>query len=182
MIRCLLLLFTVILSFGVFAQHCPYDGMYLVAIKITDKEGKMLADVKPVFYLQEVDNPKVDSCTSAAGLVKKLFLSSDAFAAVNNNRFNRNGYNAALNNRLKDAGVFANANMMLSLNQSENTCTLIGKSETVYAHYIYRQRKFVIVYTVNGKEIMTPLPDGFTSALCTNNRDLKNFKTVAIKL
>ena len=96
--------------------------------------------------------------------------------------FNRNGYNKELNNRLKDAGVFTNANMMLTLNQAENTCTLIGKSETVYTNYIYRQRKFVIAYTLNDKEVRQPLPEGSIIALCTGNRDLKNFKTVTIRL
>ena len=167
---------------GLLAQHCPYDGMHLVAIKVVDKKGNMLTDVNTVFYLLEVDNEMADSCTSAAGLVKKQFLNSDAFMAELDGRFNRNGYNKELNNRLKDAGVFTKANMMLTLNQAENTCTLIGKSKTVYTNYIYQQRKFVIAYTINGKENRHPLPDGFISAICTNNRYLKSFKTVMIRL
>ncbi len=180
--RCFILLFTVLLCTNLYAQHCPYDGTHLVAIKIVDKHGKMLTDVNTVFYLLEVDNPLADSCTSGAGLVKKQFLNSDDFIAEMDKKFNRNGYNTKLNNRLKVAGIFTNANMMLTLNQAENTCTLIGKSETVYTNYIYRQRKFVIAYTVNGTEIRHPLPDGYISALCTNNKDLKNFKTITIRL
>ncbi len=180
--RCFIFLFAAMLSINLNAQHCPYDGSHLLAIKVVDKKGNMLTDINTPFYLLEVDNPMADSCTSAAGLVKKQFLNSDAFMAEIDRRFNRNGYNKELYNRLKDAGVFTNANMMLTLNQAENTCTLIGKSETVYTNYIYQQRKFVIAYTINGKEIRHPLPDGFISALCTNNRDLKNFKTVRISL
>jgi hypothetical protein len=182
MMRCFIFLFMVMLCTNLYAQHCPYDGTHLVTIKVVDKKGNMLTDVKTVFYLQEVDNPLADSCTSAAGLVKKQFLSSDTFIAELDRRFNRNGYNTKLNNRLKDAGVFTKANLMLTLNQAENTCTLIGKSETVYTNYIYRQRKFVIAYTINGKEVLTPLPDGYISALCTNNKDLKDFRAVTIKL
>jgi hypothetical protein len=170
------------LSVNLNAQHCPYDGTHLVAIKVVDNKGKMLTDINTVFYLLEIGNLMADSCTSAAGLVKKQFLNSGAFIAETDERFNRNGYNKELNNRLKTAGVFTNANMMLTLNQAENTCTLIGKSETVYTNYIYRQRKFVIAYTVNGKEIRHALPDGFISSLCTSNSDLKNFKTVTIRL
>ncbi len=180
--RCFIFLFTVMLCANLHAQHCPYDGTHLVAIKVVDKKGNMLTDVNTFFYLMEVDNLMADSCTSAAGLVKKQFLNSDAFYAEMDRKFNRNGYNKGLNNRLKDAGVFANANMMLTLNQAENTCTLIGKSETVYTNYIYRQRKFVIAYTLNGKETRHLLPAGFISVLCTNNKDLKNFKTVTIRL
>jgi hypothetical protein len=180
--RCFIFLCSVMLSLHLNAQHCPYDGSHLVAIKVVDKHGKMLTNVNTVFYLQETDNPLADSCTSAAGLVKKQFLNSDAFMAEMDRRFNRNGYNKGLNNRLKQAGVFTRANMMLPLNQAENTCMLTGKSETVYTNYIYRQRKFVIAYTVNGKDIHHILPDGFISSLCTSNTDLKNFKTVTIRL
>ena len=182
MMRCFIFLFTVMLCNNLYAQHCPYDGTHLVTIKVVDRKGNMLTDINTIFYLLEVDNPMADSCTSAAGLVKKQFLNSDVFIAEMDRKFNRNGYNTELNNRLKNAGVFIKANMMVSLNQAENTCTLIGKSETVYTNYIYRQRKFEIVYTVNGKEIRHPLPVGFISALCTNNKDLKNFKAVTIRL
>lgn len=177
-----LLVFVLLFSIRVPAQHCPYDGKHLIAIKIVDKKGNMLTNVNTVFYLLEVDNPMADSCTSAAGLVKKQFLNSNAFIAEIDKKFNRNGYNTKLNNRLKDAGVFVKANMMVSLNQAENTCTLIGKSETVYTNYIYQQRNFVIAYTLSGKEISHPLPAGFISALCTNNRALKSFKAVTIRL
>ncbi|MBK8522042.1 MAG: hypothetical protein IPL54_14635 [Chitinophagaceae bacterium] len=180
--RCFIFLSAVMLCTNIYAQHCPYDGTYLIAIKVVDEKGNLPTNVNTVFYLQEVDNPMADSCTSGAGLVKTQFLNSDDFIAEMDRKFNRNGYSKGLNNRLNDAGVFANANMMLTLNHAENTCTLIGKSETVYTNYIYRQRKFVIAYTVNGTEIRHPLPDGYISALCTNNRDLKSFKTVTIRL
>jgi hypothetical protein len=164
------------------AQHCPFDGTHVIAIKVVDKQGRMLTDFDTPFYLVEVDNPMADSCTSAAGLIKKQFLIKDTFIAVCNERFDRNGYNKQLCNRLTKAGVFANANMMLSLNQAENTCTLIGKSETVYTNYIYRQRKFVIAYTINNKEIRQPVPDELIYALCTNAKEIEKFKPVIIKL
>lgn len=164
------------------AQHCPYDGTHLIAIKVIDKKGKMFTDSNTVFFLQEVDNPMADSCLYAKGLLRKPFLNRAAFIAGCNERFNRNGYNTELNTRLKNAGVFTNANMMLSINQAENTCMLIGKSETVYTNYIYRQRKFEIVYTINGKEFHKPLPPDLIYSLCTSNKDLKHFKTITITL
>lgn len=164
------------------AQHCPYDGTYLIAINVVDQNGKMLTAVNTTFYLQETDNPMADSCTHVKGLLRKEFLNSNGFITECNQRFNANGYNTKLNDRLKDAGVFVKSNMMLSLNQAENTCTLIGKSETVYTNYIYRQRKFEVVYTINGKEKRQPLPADFIYALCTNNNDLKNFATITIIL
>ena len=181
MMRCLIFIFMVMLCINLNAQHCPYDGTHLIAIKVVDKKGNTLTEVNTVFYLLEVDNPVADSCTSAAGLVNRQFLNRDAFIAEIDSRFNRNGYNKQLNNRLKDAGVFVKSNMMLIINQAENTCTLIGNSKTVYTNYIYRQRKFVITYTINGKEIRYPLPDDLIYALCTSSKDLKNFKTITIQ-
>ncbi len=179
-----ILFFTFFLLTGkaIQAQHCPYDGTHLIAIKVVDKKDKMLTVVNTVFYLQEVDNPMADSCPYAKGLIKKRFLNSDAFVVECNSKFNRSGHNNELNNRLKNCGIFTNANMMLSINQAENTCMLIGKSETVYTNYIYQQRKFVIAYTINGKEFREPLPPDFIYSLCTANMELKNFKTITIKL
>ena len=177
-----LLSFVLLLNIRVQAQHCPYDGTNLVAIKVVNKNHKLLTDINTVFYLQEVDNPLADSCEHAKGLIKKQFLSSKDFIADCNERFKSNGYNTALNNRLKAAGVFTKASMMLTLNQVENTCILIGKSETVYTNYIYRQRKFEVVYLINGKEICQPFPADFIYSLCTNNKDLKILKAIVIKL
>lgn len=177
----LLLSFVLLFNIGVLAQHCPYDGTHLIAIKILDQKGKMLTDIDSLFYLQEVDNPMADSCGHNKGLIKKQFLNSKDFMADYNKRFNRNGYNRTLDERLKAAGIFEKANMMLTINQTENTCMLIGKSETVYTDYIYRQRKFEVAYTINGKEMRQPLPADFIYALCTAaNKDLKNFKTITI--
>jgi hypothetical protein len=175
-------IFFLTISKSILAQHCPFDGTHLIAIKVVDKQGKIVTNFNTPFYLVEVDNPKADSCTSAAGLIKKQFLQSDTFAAEINRRFNRNSYNKQLNSRLTKAGVFANANMMLTLNQAENTCTLIGKSETVYTNYIYRQRKFVIAYLLNNEEIRQAVPDELIYALCTNAKEIEKFRPVIIKL
>ena len=182
MMRCFIFLFTVMLYTNLYAQHCPYDGLHLLAIKVTDKHGKMLNDVHTVFYLLETDNPMADSCTSAAGLVKKQLLTRDSYIAVCNERFNRNGYDTPLVDRLKNAGVLANANMMVPLNQAENTCTLIGKSETVYTNYIYRQRKFVIAYTINSKEVQQVVPDSCIYSLCNSAKEIEKFRPLVIKL
>ena len=164
------------------AQHCPFDGTHLIAIKVVNKQGKMVTHFNASFCLVEVDNSMADSCTSAAGLIKKQFLIRDTFIAVCNERFNRNGYNKQLYNRLTKAGVFTNANVMLTINQGENTCTLTGKSETVYTNYIYRQRKFVISYILNNKEIRQPVPDELIYALCRSAKEIDKFSPVIIKL
>jgi hypothetical protein len=164
-----------------FAQHCPFDGAHLIAVKAIGKNGKMITGSNPVFYLKEVDNAMSDSCTSSPGLIKKQLLTAAQFKKNCNERYDRNGYNSTLKDRLTKAGVYANANRMININQGECTCTLIGKSETVYTNYIYQPRKFVIAYTTNGKEINVPVPTGLIFSLCTSS-DLKNFEPVIIQL
>jgi hypothetical protein len=167
---------------SILAQHCPFDGYHLIAIKVVDKQGNMISNINTPFYLQEVDNPMADSCPYATGIIKKQVLDTKNYIAECDERFGRNGYNANLKSRLSKAGVFTNANMMISFNQAENTCTLIGKSETVYTNYIYRQRKFVIAYMINEKEIRQPVPNELIYALCTNAKEIEKFKPVIIKL
>lgn len=181
--RSLLLIFAFLLSCTVIkAQHCPFDGYHLIAVKVVDKQGHMVTNFNTPFYLLEVENPMADSCTSAAGLIRKQLIPKDTFIASSNVQFDRNGYNRQLYNRLTKAGVFANANMMVNLNQAENTCTLIGKSETVYTNYIYRKRKFVIVYSINNKEIRQDVPGDLIYSLCTAAKEIEKFKPVIIKL
>lgn len=164
------------------AQHCPFDGTHLIAIKVVDKQGKMIADFVTPFYLEEVDNPMADSCTSFAGLIKKHFLNSNAFIAEINSRFDRNGYNTDLYNRLKNADIYTKANRMLTINQAEKTCLLTEKSETVYPNYIYHRRKFEIVYMLNGTEMRKPVSDQFIYSLCTSANEVEKFKPLIIKL
>jgi len=177
-----LLSLVLLFNCSVQAQHCPFDGSHLIAVNVVDKDGKKIPVSNILFYLQEVDNPMADSCTYAAGLIKKQLLSKKEFMAACDEKYGRNGYNTQLKNRLTGAGVFARANMMVSINQGENTCLLIGKTETAYANYIYRQRKFVIAYMIDGKEFRQALPPECIYALCTNNKELKNFKPLTIQL
>lgn len=175
-------IFLLAISKTLLAQHCPFDGYHLIAVKVVDQQGKMTTGFKTAFYLVEVDNSMADSCSSAAGLIRKQLIPKDTFITASNARFERNGYNRKLYERLTKAGVFTNANMMVNLNQAENTCTLIGKSETVYTNYIYRQRKFAIVYSINNRELRQDVPDDLIYSLCTAAKEIENFKPVIIKL
>ncbi len=171
----------VVFKIGI-AQHCPYDGSHIIALKLVDKNGKPLKTTKTIFYLQEMDNKLVDSCTSAAGVIKKQFLTTSNYIKDCNERWDINGYNKELIDRLTKANVFTNSNMFVYLNQGEHTCTLTEKSETVYTNYIYTKRKFVINYTVNKKVVSVKVPAAAIYSLCTSSEDLQNFKPVVIKL
>jgi hypothetical protein len=180
--KSLILSFTLLTGNSIVAQHCPFDGTHLVAIKVIDDKGNMVTNNENIFYLLEVDNTMADSCTSYPGIVKRQLLNSNAFINKIDTVFKTNSYNNQLKTRLTKEGVFANANRMVTINQAENTCTLIGKSETVYTNYIYRQRKFVIVYIQNNKEIRQPVPADCIYSLCKASKEIEKFKPVVIQL
>ena len=180
--KAIILAFILLTGNSIMAQHCPFDGTHLVAIKVIDSNGKMITNSTTAFYLLEVDNTMADSCTSFPGIVKKQLLNNNAFINKIDTVFKTNSYSKKLKTRLTKEGVFANANRMVTINQSENTCMLIGKSETVYTNYIYQQRKFVIVYLQNNKEIRQPVPSDFIYSLCEASKDIEKFKPVVIKL
>lgn len=180
--KCILIVFSFFIFNSAFAQHCPFDGSYLIAIKVVNKQGKMVKTASTNFYLQEVDNKLADSCSSAAGIVRKEVLTTENYIKDCTERWDRNGYNKELIDRLTKANVFTTSNMFVSLNQSEHTCTLIGKSETVYTNYIYLKRKFVITYTLNKKRVSVKVPKTAIYSLCKGSNELENFKPLVIKL
>ena len=180
--KAIILAFILLTSKSIVAQHCPFDGTHLVAIKVIDDKGNMITNNETAFYLLEVDNKMADSCTSYPGIVKKQLLNSNAFINKIDITFKTNSYTKQLKTRLTKEGVFANANRMVTINQAENICTLIGKSETVYTNYIYQQRKFVIAYLQNNKEVHQPVPVDFIYSLCEASKDIEKFKPVVIKL
>lgn len=177
-----IILTALMLSFQLHAQHCPYDGSHLIALKLVDQKGQLVAAGKTAFYLKEINNPDADSCTSSAGLIKKQFLSTKSYKANSETKQKGTSLRTKIILRLTAAGVFDSANMVLTLNQAEHTCTLIGKSETVYTNYIYKERSFVISYFNDGQEIQVPVPDNAIRSLCTATKGLENFKPIVVQL
>lgn len=177
-----LLFFIFVMTLQSLAQHCPFDGAHLIAVKVVDRHGKTIKDFSKPFYLQEVDNPMADSCLYSAGLLKKQLQDTGQFIADCDERYGRNGYNKALKERLTRAGVFSNAGLMINLNQAENTCSLVQHSESIYNDYIYRQRKFVIVFTVDQQQKTVAVPANRIYRLCTGSTDISHFKPVIIQL
>lgn len=59
------------LSAGIFAQHCPYDGNYMIVVHLTDENNKPIDNA--AISLREIDNPQADSCAFFKGLINKSF-------------------------------------------------------------------------------------------------------------
>lgn len=174
--RYLFLLFSVISFADLYAQHCPYDGATLVAVKFVGINGLPVDPAKDTVYLAEVENPEAALCSYAAGLLKIPLLNTEAYFAGRKEKYGA-GYNENLKTRLKNLGVTEKANLFVSLNQAERTCMIKKDGD-----FEYRQRKFVITYSAGKKKISIPVPDDAIRSLCTSSKDFINFKPLLIKL
>jgi hypothetical protein len=152
-----------LLTYATSAQHCPYDGGSLVAIKLVDAKGKMLNAAAYSAYLVEVDNPFADSCTYAEGLLKIKLLDKKAFYASCDDHY-RKFYSDALKKRLQQKGVFSTANLFVIFNQAQTECMLKNNND-----FDYRTRKFVVQVVHKGKTVTVPVPENGVRSLCTNN-------------
>ena len=168
-------LFINLFAVTVFAQHCPYDGGSLIAIKLVNEKGKMIT-LKDAVYLVEIDNPVADSCTYAQGLLKKTLLSVKDYFLECDERY-RQYYSDALKKRLKAKGIIGTANMMVSINQAETNCMIKNNND-----FDYRERKFVVSVYYNKKEHRVAVPQNAVRSLCTATNALDNFKPVVVQL
>jgi hypothetical protein len=125
--------FLVILANIAFAQHCPFDGATLIAVKLTDKKGKPIKNAK--FTLREINNDKPESCSFTKGLLNKPFMPTQN---VLSNLYEMDNviekYCADCN--FLDDGFYA-----VKLNQAEETCMIKDGN-----NYKYKKRKFEISY------------------------------------
>lgn len=58
-------------SAATFAQHCPFDGYYMIVAHLTDAENKPVENAE--INLREIDNPQAASCDLSKGLLNKKF-------------------------------------------------------------------------------------------------------------
>jgi hypothetical protein len=61
------------------AQHCPFDGMSIILLKIKGKSNEISN-----IMLLEKKNPKADSCSFAKGLLNIAFQPLDSLYTENN--------------------------------------------------------------------------------------------------
>ncbi len=167
---CLALLFALAAS----AQHCPYDGGSLIAVKLVNAKGAMLNPFAYTAYLEEVDNPVADSCTYAEGMLKLKLLDKKGFYVSCEDHYH--SYSEKLKKRLQQKGVTDNANLFVIINQPQTSCMLKSGND-----FDYRTRKFVVKVTHKGKTVTVPVPKNEVRSLCTGNAGLDDFKGVTVQ-
>ena len=56
-------------SAATLAQHCPFDGYYIIVAHVTDAENKPVENAE--INLREIDNLQAASCGLSKGLLNK---------------------------------------------------------------------------------------------------------------
>jgi hypothetical protein len=164
------------------AQHCPFDGAYIIALQVIDSKGKVVNNKNATFQLKEIAHALSDSCLYEKGLVEKKVLAKKEFIKLCNEKYGQNSYNKDLLTRLASLGVTKKSNYYFVLNQSQQTCTTIQPSTSPYTNYVYIERKFKIEYSYKGKKITKVLPKEALYSLCTGSSKLNNFEPFIIQL
>ena len=171
------LLFIIAISFSLstYAQHCPWDGGTLIAVKLVNKKGQTVNLTKDTVYLVEVENNDAALCSYAEGLLKKPLYNTTDFFTIGN-RYGHN-YGEALRKRLKQMGVIDKSNLLISLNQAERSCMIKKDSD-----FSFKTRKFVIIYESGKQKVTVPVPPEAIRSLCTSSKDFVDFAPILVKV
>ena len=113
---------------AIIAQHCPFDGSSMIVIKVTDKNGKPVTDLKSSVLLYEIDNPRADSCTYAEGRLSVPFKEpKQSLIEKYNNTWKSWATRYSSNCSFMEPGHYA-----VVLNQAQAHCML--KNETWFTY------------------------------------------------
>jgi hypothetical protein len=168
----LFFLFTlsIFLTGNLIAQHCPFDGGYLVAVHLTDKNGKPVSTKN--LTLVEINNPVANSCTYAEGLLRKSFLPTKQTLQTKYAGYWKNGLESEYKGwTLLNAGYYA-----VGLNMSENSCMIKKDND-----FTYRKRQFEIHYLDKGVKQKVKVPREMIYSLCTNGGKWTRIIPIEIK-
>lgn len=159
---CLLIFF----AGNLIAQHCPFDGGYLIVVHLTDKNGKPVSTKD--LTLVEVNNPVAESCTYAEGLLQKSFFPTKQTLQTKYKDYWKNWLESEYKNWiLFNPGYYA-----VWLNMSENSC-MIKKGND----FTYRKRQFEVHYADQKKRV----PALKVYSLCTDGGSWTRIVPIEIK-
>jgi hypothetical protein len=155
------------------AQHCPYDGLYTIAINT----GKAFKKGQPTaFYLVEKPSGRKDSCRFNPMVDTVRFFSEaelrNKLAADPNSTLSR-----YLPDQLEKDYNFLKGNRIVLLSMSQKDCMVPRGNE-----YDLLPRNFVVVYTFNGSATEVPVPAERIYSLCGTGGSWKRIKPIEIQL
>lgn len=150
----------------IFAQHCPFDGGYLIAVHLTNEQGKPISTKN--LRLVEVNNPSAKSCTYAGGLLQKTLLPTKELLQTKYENY----WERWIEPEYKDWTLFAAGFYAVGLNMAEHSCMIKKDND-----FTYRKRQFEIHYS----DQKIPISADKIFSLCTGNGSWKRIVPIEIK-
>jgi hypothetical protein len=167
------LLMGIFFSLASKAQHCPFDGLYTIAIQIKPAVKK---SKQPVFYLAEKEGNRKDTCSFTNSVDSMRFNNEkQVHAALKADpRSTRSRY---LPQRLKSDFNFLKGNQVVFLSMSAKDCMVARGNE-----YEYVPRNFVIRYSYGGKEWEVAVPVESIFSMCGAKGSWRRIEAMVIEL
>jgi Rad3-related DNA helicase len=146
------------------SQHCPFDGLNIVLIKLNNSSNNMIK-----FTLNESDNPTVNSCTYSNSLIKKVFQPIDSIYVQKKWVLKYEKKEAV---SLKSIGDY-----YVLLNSAELDCMLKNGN-----NFDIKKRKFTI-NSISKKKKKRQIEVNATMiySLCTSENSWQDIKAISIK-
>jgi hypothetical protein len=119
------------------AQHCPYDGMYMIVVHVPEQVTQPGGTTLP--RLTEVDNNEAGNCHAAKGLLQKTFL---PVGNLLHDSLNLLPNKAVVTDFCSDCAFLGAGYYAVKLTQQERYCMLYDSSKNLER----RPRKFVMWY------------------------------------
>lgn len=142
------------------AQHCPFDGSAMIVIKVIDKNGRPVTDLKSTVLLYEIDNPRADSCTYAGGRLLVPFREPKQSLIEKYN----NTWKSWATRYSSDCSFMKPGHYAVVLNQAQAHCML--KNETSFT-YVERNFEIRLQKADSMKTLISVSRENIYS-LCTN--------------
>lgn len=168
-----LFLLVLLFSTRLVAQHCPFDGSWIVVIKLTDANGNIITRTDSTLFLTETPNPLADSCTYAEGQLNRPFDRPEKNLVK---KYEGSWeYRAALyleECTFKEPGYF-----VVVLNQAQRRCMVERNNEFTYLdrHFEIRQK------TKSGTKLLATVPMDKIYPLCTANGKWSRIKAIELQ-
>lgn len=171
-----LLFLLVLFFFGIAlsAQHCPFDGSAMIVIKVIDKNGHPVTDLKSTILLCEIDNPHADSCTYAEGRLSVPFREPQKSLIEKYN----NSWKSWATHYSSDCSFMQPGHYAVVLNQAQAHCML--KNETWFS---FVERNFEIgLQKTDSLKVLANVSRENIYKLCTSAGKWSRIVAIEIKL
>lgn len=176
MMKYVFFLLALLLSARLSAQHCPFDGYNVLAIKLVDSSGKIAPIPKDSIYLIEINHNNASLCNYSPGFIRRPFLRQDDFLTSFEKKLGPVVYEN-LKKRIQNKAASTNASLFVNITYSEKT--VIANKQ------VNRNEKlsgFAVVWCYKNKYTCVPVPAKSICSLCTSQGDLKDFTPVIINI